>query len=179
MNCLSLFFLIIAIAQCAPSLIVEKGVDTPSNYIGCNHPFTIMYRVDNIGEETVYNVTISDQWPAEGFDIDVEFPIIIEELEAGDKFEKNATAIPRQSGYLETARAMYEYAYYKDEELAQARGMSTSIGTLPILQEAQFLRITSSFMTEYIILGVACFVTIVIPFLRWLNLSTNGKVKSE
>ena len=51
-----------------------------------------MYRVDNIGEEwggkcvvtsrTVYNVTISDQWPAEGFDIDVEFPIIIEELEA-------------------------------------------------------------------------------------------------
>ena len=31
---------------------------------------------------TVYNVTISDQWPAEGFDIDVEFPIIIEELEA-------------------------------------------------------------------------------------------------
>jgi len=30
----------------------------------------------------VYNVTISDQWPAEGFDIDVEFPIIIEELEA-------------------------------------------------------------------------------------------------
>ena len=39
---------------------------------------------------------------------------------SGDKFEKNATAIPRQSGYLETARAMYEYAYYKDEELAQA-----------------------------------------------------------
>ena len=109
---------------------------------------------------------------------------------SGDKFEKNATAIPRQSGYLETARAMYEYAYYKDEELAQAvsiemdcdeqRGMSTSIGTLPILQEAQFLRITSSFMVEEgQVLGVACFVTIVIPFLRWLNLSTNGKVKSE
>lgn len=39
---------------------------------------------------------------------------------SGDKFEKNATAIPRQSGYLETARAMYEYAYYKDEEIAQA-----------------------------------------------------------
>ena len=118
---------------------------------------------------------------------------------SGDKFEKNATAIPHQSGYLETARAMYEYAYYKDEEVAQAvsvsidcndqRGMSTSIGTLPILQEAQFLRITSSFLvvfdgrgdeqTEYIILGVACFVTIVVPFLRWLNLSTDAKVKSE
>ena len=77
---------------------------------------------------------------------------------SGDKFEKNATAIPRQSGYLETARAMYEYAYYKDEEIAQAvrmemgcdeqRGMSTSIGTLPILQEAQFLRITSNFMVR-------------------------------
>ena len=49
-----------------------------------------MYRVDNIGEEwesglhvtnrTAYNVTISDQWPAEGFEIDVEFPIVIEEL---------------------------------------------------------------------------------------------------
>ena len=51
-----------------------------------------MYRVDNIGEEyewyylftcrDVYNVTITDQWPAEGFDIDVEFPIVIDELAA-------------------------------------------------------------------------------------------------
>jgi hypothetical protein len=51
-----------------------------------------MYRVDNIGEEfefcvrimnrDVYNVTISDQWPAQGFDIDVEFPIVVEELAA-------------------------------------------------------------------------------------------------
>ena len=169
---------LLALAQSAPSLIVEKGVDTPTNYIGCNHPFTVMYRVDNIGEETAYNVTISDQWPAEGFEIDVEFPIVIEELAAGEKFEKNATATPRQSGYLETARAMYEYAYYKDEELAHARGMSTSVGTLPILQEAQYLRITSSFVMEYIILGVACFVVIVLPFLRWLQLSTSVKAKS-
>ena len=51
-----------------------------------------MYRVDNIGEEynflfamtgrDVYNVTITDQWPAEGFEIDVEFPIVIDELPA-------------------------------------------------------------------------------------------------
>lgn len=41
-------------------------------------------------------------------------------MDRGEKFEKNATATPRQSGYLETARAMYEYAYYKDEELAHA-----------------------------------------------------------
>ena len=41
-------------------------------------------------------------------------------MSRGEKFEKNATATPRQSGYLETARAMYEYAYYKDEELAHA-----------------------------------------------------------
>ena len=41
---------------------------------------------------------------------------------------------------------MYEYVYYKDDEVAQARGMSTSIGTLPILQEANYLRITSSFI---------------------------------
>ena len=30
----------------------------------------------------VFNVTITDQWPAEGFDIDVEFPIVIDELAA-------------------------------------------------------------------------------------------------
>lgn len=51
-----------------------------------------MYRVDNIGEEyhydiiimfrDVYNVTITDQWPAEGFELDVEFPIVIDELAA-------------------------------------------------------------------------------------------------
>lgn len=51
-----------------------------------------MYRIDNIGDEykfvawiigrDVYNVTITDQWPQEGFDIDVEFPIEIEELPA-------------------------------------------------------------------------------------------------
>lgn len=80
----------------------------------------------------MYNVTINDQWPAEGFDIDVEFPIVIEELAAyirlacvmcsGESFEKNATATPRQGGYLETARAMYEYAYYKDDEVAHAVG---------------------------------------------------------
>lgn len=70
---------------------------------------------------------------------------------SGEKFEKNATATPRQSGYLETARAMYEYVYYKDDEVAQARGMSTSIGTLPILQEANYLRITSSFIVRVFI----------------------------
>ena len=26
----------------------------------------------------VYNVTITDQWPAEGFELDVEFPIVID-----------------------------------------------------------------------------------------------------
>ena len=51
-----------------------------------------MYRVDNIGEEfvfsmlfifrDVYNVTITDQWPEEGFELDVEFPIVIDELPA-------------------------------------------------------------------------------------------------
>ena len=66
--------------------------------------------------------------------------------------------------------------------------MSTSVGTLPILQEAQYLRITSSFVVgegrasegkmEYIILGAACFVVIVLPFLRWLQLSTSVKAKS-
>ena len=30
----------------------------------------------------VYNVTISDQWPAEGFDLDIEYPIVVEELAA-------------------------------------------------------------------------------------------------
>ena len=30
----------------------------------------------------VYNVTITDQWPTEGFEIDVEFPIVIDELPA-------------------------------------------------------------------------------------------------
>lgn len=74
---------------------------------------------------------------------------------SGEKFEKNATATPRQSGYLETARAMYEYVYYKDDEVAQARGMSTSVGTLPILQEANYLRITSSFIVyKYCVIHV-------------------------
>ena len=35
-----------------------------------------------IDSRDVYNVTISDQWPGEGFGIDVEFPIIVEELPA-------------------------------------------------------------------------------------------------
>lgn len=41
---------------------------------------------------------------------------------------------------------MYEYVYYKDDEVAQARGLSTSVGTLPILQESNYIRITSSFI---------------------------------
>lgn len=105
----------------------------------------------------VYNVTINDQWPQEGFDLDVEYPIVISELPAygrrgavmcsGEKVEKNVTATPRQAGYLETVRAMYEYTYYKDDvEVAQARGMSTSVGTLPILQEAHYNRLASSFV---------------------------------
>ena len=95
-------------------------------------------------------MTINDQWPQEGFDLDVEYPIVISELPAygrrgtvmcsGEKVEKNVTATPRQAGYLETVRAMYEYTYYK------ARGMSTSVGTLPILQEAHYNRLASSFV---------------------------------
>ena len=83
---------------------------------------------------------------------------------------------------------MYEYVYYKDDEVAQARGLSTSVGTLPILQESNYIRITSSFIVycnscrihlqkEYIILGLLCAIAIVLPFYRWLTLST--KVKSE
>ena len=105
----------------------------------------------------MYNVTINDQWPQEGFDLDVEYPIVISELPAyggrgavmcsGETVEKNVTATPRQAGYLETVRAMYEYTYYKDDvEVAQARGMSTSVGTLPILQEAHYNRLASSFV---------------------------------
>ena len=37
-------------------------------------------------------------------------------MRRGEKAEKNVTAIPRQAGYLETVRAMYEYTYYKDDE---------------------------------------------------------------
>ena len=39
---------------------------------------------------------------------------------SGETFKKDVIATPRQSGYLETARAMYEYTYYKDEELTHA-----------------------------------------------------------
>ena len=74
---------------------------------------------------------------------------------SGEKFEKNVTAIPRQFGYLETGRAMYEYAFYKDEEVAHARGLSTSA-----------------------ILGAIAVVTVVIPFWRWLSLGA-GKAKEE
>ena len=70
---------------------------------------------------------------------------------SGEKFEKNVTAIPRQFGYLETGRAMYEYAFYKDEEVAHARGLSTSLGTLPILQESHYLRLASSFWVECVL----------------------------
>ena len=63
----------------------------------------------------------------------------VDVMRRGEKAEKNVTAIPRQAGYLET--------YYKDdEEVAQARGMSTSVGTLPILQEAHYNRLASSFV---------------------------------
>ena len=68
---------------------------------------------------------------------------------SGEMFEKNVTAIPRQFGYLETGRAMYEYAFYKDEEVAHARGLSTSLGTLPILQESHYLRLASSFWVAF------------------------------
>ena len=71
----------------------------------------------------------------------------VDVMRRGEKAEKNVTAIPRQAGYLETVRAMYEYTYYKDDvEVAQARGMSTSVGTLPILQEAHYNRLASSFV---------------------------------
>ena len=63
---------------------------------------------------------------------------------SGEKFEKNVTAIPRQFGYLETGRAMYEYAFYKDEEVAHARGLSTSLGTLPILQESHSVHLSGN-----------------------------------
>ena len=33
-------------------------------------------------DRDVYNVTINDQWPSEGFDLDVEFPIVIDEIPA-------------------------------------------------------------------------------------------------
>lgn len=49
---------------------------------------------------------------------------------------------------------MYEYVYYKDDEVAQARGLSTSVGTLPILQESNYIRITSSFIVYYYSLEV-------------------------
>ena len=65
---------------------------------------------------------------------------------SGEKFEKNVTAIPRQFGYLETGRAMYEVAH--------ARGLSTSLGTLPILQESHYLRLASSFWVECVLFGV-------------------------
>ena len=65
---------------------------------------------------------------------------------SGEQFEKNVTATPRQAGYLETGHAMYEYTFYKDDEIAHARGMSTSIGTLPILHEPYYLRLTGTFL---------------------------------
>ena len=37
---------------------------------------------DRVKCRDVYNVTISDQWPAEGFDLDIEYPIVVEELAA-------------------------------------------------------------------------------------------------
>ena len=116
-------------------------------------------------------------------------------MDRGEKFEKNATATPRQSGYLETARAMYEYAYYKDEELAHAvsveRSWDCSVACRRRWERFPFCRrpsicvsrarlwwVRGERVMEYIILGVACFVVIVLPFLRWLQLSTSVKAKS-
>ncbi|KAK8813232.1 hypothetical protein WA158_002824 [Blastocystis sp. Blastoise] len=138
-------FLAVVLAQSEPKIIFNKNVDAATNYIGENHPFTIIYSIYNVGEATAYNVTINDQWPTEGFDHDGVYPIVIEELEAGASIEKNITATPRQSGYLETARAQLSYVTVDEQEQSHTyNGFSSSMGTLPILPEAQYKIYTSN-----------------------------------
>ena len=171
-----LFALFVILALAEPKIIFNKGVDAPTNYIGENHDFTIMYTLYNVGEDAAYNVTINDQWPAEGFDHNGAYPIFIEEIPAGEKYEYNVTATPRQSGYLETARAQLSYLYIDEQEESHVHNaFSSTIGTLPILPEAQYINATKDTRLAWSIFGLGCVLVVLYPLYRYIFSSNKQK----
>ena len=94
----------------------------------------------------------------------------------------NVTVIPTQTTTFDDQPATISYDYMKvdaesgEEEVVKRVGFSTTNGGLKIMSVAEFLKATATFVVEWTIFGLMGSLTIILPGMAWVSITTQNEI---
>jgi len=165
------------------NLIVQKKL-TPAHefFFAQDQNFTVQLNIFNVGNGPAYSVAVSDEWPAQYFELlDGEMTKKFEEIGAGQNASFNFNLKPNFNGVFPGFRARVEYQPTMDAQNVQF-GYSTQMYNTSFLSSDLFNKITSSHCCEWTVFGVGTSAAVVGPLLYWLYIQfnfQNGLPKSK
>ena len=141
-------------------------------------PFVIDYRIINKGEASASEIKLLDKYPIQSFQIDGinheqgTITIDIDELAPDESYSFNVTLTPKVKGVIDfnryLARIQYNPFTESDEsegaEPDYRRGTSSSLGRLKVLTKAEYFKLTSYYVKEWVVFVLGFAFAIYIPY---------------
>jgi hypothetical protein len=98
----------------------------------------------------------------------------------------NITVVPKKTAAFNDlpATISYDYKHWVDaeeggDEVVKRVGFSTTNGAMNIISEAEFLKATATFVVEWTIFGLMGSLTIILPMLAWVSITTQNNILVE
>eukprot|EP00753_Platysulcus_tardus_P006682 PLAT14440.1.p2 GENE.PLAT14440.1~~PLAT14440.1.p2 ORF type:complete len:182 (-),score=74.03 PLAT14440.1:232-777(-) len=138
--------------------------------------FVVEYNLFNLGSTTARDILVTDDWPADSFThVEGETTVSLDVLAAGENHTQTVTLIPKKAFDFDSQPAQVEYVYGEDSEETHQAGVSSNFGILPVITEAQFEKLTSTFIKEWGTFVLLNSLAIVLPWVQYTQRAGKGK----
>jgi len=156
------------------SLIIRKQVTQDLGYFGVGEEMIVMIEIFNVGEGSAYDVTVTEKWPEDGFELVTgEATTVIDEIEAGGENKFNVTYKCLQQGVFDGFRADVTYAPTNGQRDTPRQAYSTGMQKMYILPNDQWLSYVKDRTLDYALLGALSLGVVVLPLLNYYNIESN------
>jgi hypothetical protein len=139
----ALVLFVAAQVDAAGELIVNKKIENSYDQaMAASYNYTVDVDVFNVGDSIAYEVSASDDWPAENFEIvDGESSHVWDEIAAGEKVSYKYIVSPIGTGEVRGFRAEVEFQPEKDGEAVTV--FSNPMNSYKVYEKELFEQLTS------------------------------------
>lgn len=164
----------------APRIISHKSLSAP---MIVDKEAIVKYMIVNLGDGEAKNIQLKDIYNPKVFNFiqnvhkNGSVLINVPKLGIGKEMTYNVTMVPKINAVYSTGRAEVEYNGAEYNEEYQLLGRSSTLGTLYIMSEEEYLNSSSVHIQirEIISFLVIGGLSVVVPLYAWMQMNTNGK----
>eukprot|EP00455_Lapot_gusevi_P007247 TRINITY_DN1310_c0_g1_i1.p2 TRINITY_DN1310_c0_g1~~TRINITY_DN1310_c0_g1_i1.p2 ORF type:complete len:176 (+),score=67.32 TRINITY_DN1310_c0_g1_i1:81-608(+) len=160
-----LVFLSLLLCVAQARVYVQKKVT--SDYFAQERNATLLVNVYNLGDSSVYDVNVTDDWPVEKFDLFGIDSAHWDEIPAGQNVSYTYSVVPKIEGFYNHNPILIRYRTAPDAPATT--GFSNPLNFVWVLTPEEYERATAKFYKQWTIFGLGTALSVIAPLLAWLK----------